>query len=696
MRTIAVCSLILILTSVGRPDEGSLKRRIEAGLEATNRGRYSEAESVLRGAVEEAGRLGETDPRLGDAQTTLARLYFKQGRYAEADRLCQRAQVLWEAVRGKDHPDVARCLGLRARIVGVLGADRDAVELARRAYEIRVKALGKEHAETIESVDTLALLGGAYDEIRGDGLIGATLWDVPAMSLRVREKKLGKDHPDLAASLIAQAVRRDADRAVADLTRALTLLRKAHGEEHPEVAECLTLLAGRYGQQGEYRKMEEVQQLALAIWKAVGPEHPRAAPGLYNLAKAWRAQGRHAEADRLYGEALRWHFRRLTDEDLCWYFLRARFQQDFDRGGELAHAEAYLTEMLRRGGRGIERFLTDQYRERITRQAKQELSDANGNLEILTTLRRLQKKAGPVTIDVKGADYRETVFPFLPAFDVALLNVDEGRKPVGIQEGGDYRTGRLERWRFEVLDARGRVVLVKPTPSEDGLIFGGGLSSRSVLKAGKSWCTSLTMDNYAELPPGDYVVRIAYHDRATIAGEDTTAGRVVCRSKSIQLHVQPRVIDLTRQEGREVRDAIRKLDDGAPLRLVGGPLPPDNKAAFFPAESPLHRILSRRWKAVPALLDELADEKITAARRAWVLALLHGITGLLDPSEEAGVLPAHRWLRREWAASFGENHLSPTWADARSRNGSIDEKKQKAFARRWESYRDYFIVRERP
>src|SRR5262249_36536363 len=158
--------------------------------------------------------------------------------------------------------------------------------------------------------------------------------------------------------------------------------------------------------------------------------------------------------------------------------------------------------------------------------------------------RRLQKKPDPLTVVVQGADNCETIFPHLPAFEVALTNVDFQKKLVGIQAGGDYRHGRQERWRFDVRDSKGNPVRCQGPPA-GGL--GGGLFRFENLKPGESWDTVLNMRSFVDLVPGDYTVTIQYHDRVRIGAYVHTAGLIVSRSEPFRLHVQPRVIDLTKR-----------------------------------------------------------------------------------------------------------------------------------------------------
>jgi hypothetical protein len=144
---------------------------------------------------------------------------------------------------------------------------------------------------------------------------------------------------------------------------------------------------------------------------------------------------------------------------------------------------------------------------------------------------------------------RECIFPSLPQFEAALTNVDPKRE-CQIKPGGDYRSGRQARWRFDVRDERGRPVRVKGPPSP----IGGGRLAIATLKAGEFWSTVLSMDRYIDLDPGDYTVRIQYHESQRIADLESVGHLAVLQSEPFPLHVQPRVIDLTRQDREEARN----------------------------------------------------------------------------------------------------------------------------------------------
>ena len=60
--------------------------------------------------------LGPDHPDVAQALNNLAVLYYKQGRYAEAEPLYKRALAIGEKALGPDHPDVATALNNLAEL----------------------------------------------------------------------------------------------------------------------------------------------------------------------------------------------------------------------------------------------------------------------------------------------------------------------------------------------------------------------------------------------------------------------------------------------------------------------------------------------------------------------------------------------------------------------------------------------------
>ncbi len=128
-------------------------------------------------------------------------------------------------------------------------------------------------------------------------------------ALAILERALGPDHPDVATSLNnLAALYRDQGRyaEVEPLQqRALTIQEHALGPNHPNVATSLDSLAALYRIQGRYAEVEPLHDRALDIWeRTLGPNHPNVATSLDNLAALYRTQGRTAEAEPLYQRAL--------------------------------------------------------------------------------------------------------------------------------------------------------------------------------------------------------------------------------------------------------------------------------------------------------------------------------------------------------------------------------------------------------
>ena len=87
--------------------------------------------------------------------------------------------------------------------------------------------------------------------------------------------------------------------------RALAIVLKALGEDHPDTAASYNNLAETLGAQGKYAEAEAMHRRALAIsLKALGEDHPDTANSYNNLAATLHDQGKSAEAEAMLRRAL--------------------------------------------------------------------------------------------------------------------------------------------------------------------------------------------------------------------------------------------------------------------------------------------------------------------------------------------------------------------------------------------------------
>jgi tetratricopeptide (TPR) repeat protein len=147
---------------------------------------------------------------------------------------------------------------------------------------------------------------GEYSYYKGDYESAKPLFE---RALAIREKILGKEHPDVANSLnnLAGLYRSqdDYEQAKPLYERALAIKEKVFGKEHPDVANSLNNLAALYYYQGDYERAKPLYEHSLAIKEKVfGKEHPDVATGLNNLAELYRTQGSPEQAKPLFERSL--------------------------------------------------------------------------------------------------------------------------------------------------------------------------------------------------------------------------------------------------------------------------------------------------------------------------------------------------------------------------------------------------------
>lgn len=87
--------------------------------------------------------------------------------------------------------------------------------------------------------------------------------------------------------------------------RALEIREKVLGKDHPDVAKQLNNLALLCQNQGKYEEVEYYYQRALEIYQTkLGPDDPNVAKTKNNLASCYLKQGKFKQAETLYKEIL--------------------------------------------------------------------------------------------------------------------------------------------------------------------------------------------------------------------------------------------------------------------------------------------------------------------------------------------------------------------------------------------------------
>jgi tetratricopeptide (TPR) repeat protein len=226
----------------------------------------------------------------------------RQGRYGEAEPIYKRALALREQALGPDHPDVADSLNSLGLFYQTTHREPEAEPLFKRSLAIREKALAPDSPYIAMSLNNLALVYQAqarYGE--ADPLF--------KQAVQILEKARGPDHPDVAigltnlAGLYAEQGRYTEAEPL--YQRAVAIFEKVLGPDNLYVAKTIGRQARLYEDEGRYADAEPLYVRAVAIsQKVLGPDHPDVASAESDLTHLYDVQGRYAEAEPLYKSAL--------------------------------------------------------------------------------------------------------------------------------------------------------------------------------------------------------------------------------------------------------------------------------------------------------------------------------------------------------------------------------------------------------
>mgnify|MGYP001164645990 CR=1 FL=1 len=269
----------------------------------TEKAQIADAEKLYRDAIATLEVEPEAAEPLSRALAGLAEVYYKAGRYADAEPVLMRVLGLRRGLLPAGHADIAEAmeeLGLNQWDQGNL---ERAEELLRESLSMRSAALGNEpHPDVAAHLLNLALL--LKDLKQYD--------DAEALfreAMQMNHALYGDVHPDIASGLnnLGTLFRARGDLAQAEdnFRRAADMQRQLLGPGHPDVALALSNLSVLLFDEGKLDDAIATQREALAIRaKVLGKRHVDTANSMAILGRWLAEAGATAEAEALAREAL--------------------------------------------------------------------------------------------------------------------------------------------------------------------------------------------------------------------------------------------------------------------------------------------------------------------------------------------------------------------------------------------------------
>lgn len=218
----------------------------------------------------------------------------------------------------------------------------------------------------------------------------------------------------------------------------------------------------------------------------------------------------------------------LTDEELVRRFASYPVGDPARSEGE----HLYLLELARRG-------LTEPLRAARERVEKIDDEWQRENADVVTALRRAEGKPDPLQARVEIVAEDDAGQPSQREFlRVWIENVDP-EATIYLHFGGDYRSGRRERWRIELTSTDGRRVPDAYYPN----LIGGGLGQTLSLPTGAGGKETYILDPrkfVSPPPPGRYSLRVR-HSNQEIANSPDTTDIITWTSDPVDVVVKNRI-----------------------------------------------------------------------------------------------------------------------------------------------------------
>ncbi|KAI0864540.1 kinesin light chain 1 [Xylaria cubensis] len=232
----------------------------------------------------------------------IAKSYSMLGKYNKAERLYQQTLRLRKEVLGREHPDTLSSMNNLGNAFNNQGKYKEAEEIYRKTLELRKKVLGKMHPDTLGSMNNLG--NALYNQRNYEKAEG-----IYRQTLELKKKVLGKEHSDILGSMknLGNVLYNQGkyEEAEGIYRQTLELRKRVLGKEHPATLCSMKNLGNVLYNQGKYEEAEGIYRKTLELeQKVLGRKHPATLCSMYNLGKVLNSQGKYEEAEGIYRKTI--------------------------------------------------------------------------------------------------------------------------------------------------------------------------------------------------------------------------------------------------------------------------------------------------------------------------------------------------------------------------------------------------------
>ncbi len=266
-----------------------------------------------RAATHIGGTFGSEPLVEAAIRMTIGKSYFELGLYPQAQQQEERALELRRRALGPEHADTLATMRELAGVYFIEGNYPPAEEALKKVIETQKRQHRQNTREALNAMNDLAEIVSAG---RGDHkLAESILLDVIERDRRI----LGPEHPDTLNAMNNLALEYsnlDKDAQAEQLyEQTLAGLRSVFGNEHPQTLLTMNNLGATHRFLGHYAQAEALLAEVLAVRRRLlGPEHRDTLTTMNNLALVFAVELKFAQAEPLLRAALDGR-RRLLGED---------------------------------------------------------------------------------------------------------------------------------------------------------------------------------------------------------------------------------------------------------------------------------------------------------------------------------------------------------------------------------------------